>query len=218
MTDRLANVEVVVFDWDGTLVDSVEPKIKQNTDLASKFGHHLTNDKVRELWQQAGDFNELMQLLCPGEPIDEVRSIIAEGYNNPEYAKRNFGMEVIKIIEMIKSYDLEVALATSLSKDLLNKDSTDLSIPLDMFHYVQTADDTKYKKPDGRFFDPLIAYFGRLPQYYAYVGDEVKDTKAAQSAGIYPIGVLTGMSTRSELNRAGAELIVDDVGKLLFKL
>jgi phosphoglycolate phosphatase-like HAD superfamily hydrolase len=32
-------VNTVAFDWDGTVVDSVEPKLKQNQALAAEFGN-----------------------------------------------------------------------------------------------------------------------------------------------------------------------------------
>ncbi|MFL6155095.1 MAG: HAD family hydrolase [Marmoricola sp.] len=46
----------------------------------------------------------------------------------------------------------------------------------------------------------------------AYVGDHVHDVEGARAAGITSVSVLTGPSTRAELEGAGTDVVLDDLG------
>lgn len=48
----------------------------------------------------------------------------------------------------------------------------------------------------------------------AYVGDTPRDMQAARAAGVRPIGVLTGTSTATQLERAGADVVIGSVADL----
>lgn len=42
------NIKVAALDWDGTVVDSVPPKLAQNRAIAKEFGKTLRADEVRQ--------------------------------------------------------------------------------------------------------------------------------------------------------------------------
>ena len=206
-------VHVVAFDWDGTVVDSVEPKLKQNQALAAEFGNDLSLEQVRTIWNASSGFPDLMQQLCRTDDLDAIMRVVKRDYTNPEFAKRRFEFAE-PTLHRLGECGYRLALVTNLTGDMLTTDSTDLELdPSAFFDYIQTVDMCEHKKPDGRVFAPLLDKFHIAPQELLYVGDENKDFCAAIDAGAHFIGVTTGMSSAKEFSAAGARF-VKNIGEL----
>lgn len=81
------------------------------------------------------------------------------------------------------------------NRQMLLNDAKQAGLDLEKFHYIQTADDCVFCKPDPRVFTPL---FNKLktkrvqPESITYIGDSILDYEAANKAGINFIGVATG--------------------------
>lgn len=214
MKEILENIEVIVFDWDGTLVDSVGPKIEQNRQLAEFFGNPLTNEEVRQYWAQARDYQELMQMLCPGVDMSEIQAEVDNQYNNPEFRKKRMGFNANYLIHTLSSHDdIKTAIATSIPRELFVRDANSLGIRIELsesesgLSFTQTSDETDFKKPDGNFFKPTLKFFrevGITAEKIMYIGDEKKDIYAARDAGMIAVGVTSGLATATEFKNLGA--------------
>ena len=82
------------------------------------------------------------------------------------------------------------------------------------FQTIVTARSTRRTKPHPM---PIILAADRLkvaPEYCCMVGDTTVDIRAAKKAGAQAIGVLCGFGTRAELERAGADVILDSTSDL----
>lgn len=208
--------DVVGFDWDGTIVDSVPYKIKHNQHLAAAHGNHLTHKQVRTIWNNSGSFADLMESLTGSTDMVAIMAEIEQDYDAPEFAKRKFDFTPRLLREIGKS-SFRAALLTSASRKILELDQDLLNIDVkSYFDFVQTADDTEFKKPNGQFFAELIAQTGVDPARAIYVGDELKDGLAARSAGLDFIGVETGMATRDEFMSKGFKS-VRSLGRIAFE-
>lgn len=197
----LDKVELAAFDWDGTVVDSVPYKLRQNQDLAAEFGNNLSIAEVREIWNDSKGFPDLMQKLCQTQDMSAIMEVVNRDYNNPEYAKRNFE-DAAGTLHKLRTMGIKTAILTNLTADMLEKDAADLKFDLEKyFDYIQTADQYDYKKPDSRVFNPLKQYFAKIAaKNILYIGDEMKDYTAAIGAGIRFVGVSTGMTSRTEFD------------------
>lgn len=82
------------------------------------------------------------------------------------------------------------------------------------FSVIVTSQTCKYTKP---FPDPLLYAAEKLriePKYCLMVGDTTVDIKAAKLAGMQAVGVLCGFGRKGELERAGADMILDSTADL----
>lgn len=134
------SIEVVCFDWDGTVVDSVGPKLLQNQAIAAEFGNNLTLEEVRGVWNQASGFPDLMHRLTGTDNMDAIMPIVRRDYDNPLYAKRplEFANDAIK---RVRALGRRTALVTNLTTELLTADANRVGIDLDkLFDYWQTVD------------------------------------------------------------------------------
>jgi len=204
----LTDVDVAIFDWDGTIIDSVQPKILQNKALAREFGNDLSLDQVRVIWNEAIGFPDLMQKLCLTTDMEAIMAVVKRDYNKPEFAKRSykFGSPTLATI---RAMGKKTALITNVTREILNLDTASLGFtPIaDYFDYSQTADESEHKKPDPRVFNTLLAKLDIDPSRAIYVGDELKDFYAARDAGIRFVGVQTGMATREEFQAVGVQSV-----------
>lgn len=198
-TDILREARVFAFDWDGTIVDSVPYKLAQNQALAREFGHELTAEEVRRHWIESAGFNDLMQRLCRTDDTAAIMEVVGRDYNKPEFAKRPFEFAP-RLLGTVREMGKQAALVTNVTRQLLRTDAESVGLtPLDdYFDYIQTADESAYKKPDPRVFDPLLQAFDAEPGQVVYIGDEINDLRAARDAGINFIGVESGMTSRDE--------------------
>lgn len=212
----LSDVDVAIFDWDGTIIDSVQPKVLQNQALAAEFGHDLTLDEVRVIWNSAIGFPDLMQKLCLTDDMDAIMDVVKRDYDKPEFAKRSFEFGD-RTIRLIREMGKRTALITNVTREILNLDTSSLGFtPIDTyFDFTQTADESEHKKPDPRVFTNLLTELSVEPSRVIYVGDELKDFYAARDAGIRFIGVETGMATREEFQKQGAETIIQSIETLV---
>jgi HAD superfamily hydrolase (TIGR01549 family) len=192
------NIDVVALDWDGTVVNSVPYKLKQNQAIAAEFGKQLSVDEVRIIWNRAQGFPDLMKLLTGSDDMEAIMEVVHRDYDNPDYAKREFPFAK-EALRSIRELGFRLALLTSATREILELDEQTLDLKCaDYFDYVQTADDSEYKKPDGRVFVPLVNAMNVEPGRVVYIGDEMKDGLAARSADVNFIGVQTGMASQDE--------------------
>lgn len=213
LTTTPEHIRVIGFDWDGTVVNSVPPKLLQNQALAREFGRDLTIEEVRCEWNASSGFPDLMQRLTGSGDMERIMKVVKRDYNNPDFAKQRFEF-AIPAINRVHALGLRTALITNLTSEMLAKDADDLAFELEKyFDLIQPVDACEHKKPDGRVFVPVFVKLGIEAAQLAYVGDEQKDRIAIQEIGGTFIGVTTGMTSREEFMSIGCEPLnsIDDL-------
>lgn len=83
------------------------------------------------------------------------------------------------------------------------------------FEAVVTRQDVLRMKPHPEPIRKAAKLLDVTPDVCLMIGDTTNDVLAARRAGAYAIGVLSGFGTRRELERAGADLIMERAGELL---
>jgi HAD superfamily hydrolase (TIGR01509 family) len=83
-----------------------------------------------------------------------------------------------------------------------------------LFQCVATARTCRRAKPHPAPILWAVAQIGASPQHCLMVGDTPADIRAGKSAGLRTVGVLCGFGDRSELERAGADLILHSTADL----
>lgn len=179
--------KVVAFDFDDTLVATIENVWKQHQHVAlTEFGVTITDDDIRRVWGRP--FHELVETLY-GQPFAMVEPHLLR--EKPNFPKEIFPKS-LDLLRKLRKGGKVIALVTSTNAKSLAADFTHNVIESDVFDHVFTIDDTEYYKPDPRVFDPLLA-LGYKPEEVMYVGDAASDFYAARDAGFDFIGVGTGL-------------------------
>jgi HAD superfamily hydrolase (TIGR01509 family) len=210
-------VKAVIFDIDGTLIDSVDAHAAAWREALRHFGHERPYEEVRAQIGKGGDL--LMAALLPedevrhrGKEIEEYRLDLFKREYLPRV--RPFPM-VRELFERIRADGLRIALASSAKKEELGRYKAIAGIA-DLVDAETSSDDAERSKPHPDIFEAALARLeGIEAADVVAVGDTPYDAQAAGKLGLRTIGLLCGGWPEQELRQAGCVAIDRDPADLL---
>jgi phosphoglycolate phosphatase-like HAD superfamily hydrolase len=210
-------LKAVIFDIDGTLIDSVDLHALSWVKSFARFGLTVKFEDVRRHIGEGAD--RLIPTFVPTQMPEHERKQIEDFRSDlfkREYLDRVRRFpKVRELLERIKSDGCKVVLASSCAADELDQYKAIAGIT-DMTDHDVTADDVRCSKPSPDVFLKALDRLSPISSAQACViGDTKFDGEAASKAGIPFIGVLCGGSSRDELERSGAIALYRDPADLL---
>lgn len=205
-------LRLVIFDCDGTLVDSQSTIISAMRRAFQGLG--LPNPSDEAIRRVVGlSLHESMMRLLPngsGEDhdglVDRYRSAFFELRSVPDFEEPLYpGVEAV--LDHIDAAGMLAGVATGKSMRGLKATLTHHGIH-DRFVTLQTAD-LNPGKPHPAMVQRAIADAGVEPQNAMVVGDTTYDMEMARAAGVCAIGVSWGYHPADELHDAGAHAVID---------
>ncbi len=207
----------VIFDVDGTLIDSVDLHTRAWQDAFREFGHEVALDKLRGQIGKGGDqllpvFLSKDDVDAIGEALDKRRSEIFKERYMPD--AKPFPM-VRELLERIQADGRRIALASSAKQDELDAYKKAARIE-DLLQAETSTDDAEKSKPNPDIFQAAMQRLGDMdPKQVVVIGDTPYDAEAAGKAGLRSIGVLCGGWPADALRRAGCVATYRDPADLL---
>jgi phosphoglycolate phosphatase len=212
-------MRLVIFDCDGTLIDS-QHAIVDSMSLAFS-SHGLPAPARAEVLGVVGlSLPEALAVLAPGESEVVRRQLVAayrDGTATIRELKRH--SEVLyegvaaTVAALIACPETILGIATGKSKRgvarLLAQEGWEGA-----FLTIQTADDHP-SKPDPSMIRKAMAEAGTAPHDTVMIGDTTFDMEMARNAGVGALGVSWGYHAPDRLTRAGAHAVVDTGAQLL---
>lgn len=214
---RSASRYAVIFDVDGTLIDSVDFHARAWVDAFAAFGHSVAFDKVRRQIGKGGD--QLMPVFLSHEEIERTGSAL-ESHRGALLKERYLPQfrvfpKVRELVQRVLSDGTEVALGSSAKEDELAEYKKIAGID-DLIDTETSSDDAERSKPCPDIFEAAIRKLGIADlSSILVVGDTPYDAQAAQKAGLRTIGLRCGGWSEEELRDAGCITVFDDPADLL---
>jgi HAD superfamily hydrolase (TIGR01509 family) len=209
-------LKAVIFDIDGTLVDSVDLHAQAWHEAFAHFGHQVEFSAVRSQIGKGGD--QLMPVFLSKEEIDrrgqEIEEYRSKLYKQQYLPKVRGFPEVRQLIERVKGSGLQVVLASSAKSDELQTYKQIAGIE-DLVDEETSADDAAKSKPHPDIFKAALDRLGVTASEAMVVGDSPYDAQAAGKIGLRTIGVLCGGFPEADLRNAGCLAIYRDPADLL---
>lgn len=206
-------VEAVLFDIDGTLVDSNGWHVQAWDEAFRIHGYPQATEAIAGQIGKGGDL--LVPTLAPEAPADVSKALAAEhgAIFKQRYLTRVEPFPQARaLIERVHRDGKRVVLASSASREELDHYVALLGIA-DLVDAAITADDVETSKPAPDIFGEALARAGVSADRARAIGDSPYDIEAARGAGVRTLAVLSGGFPRERL--AAAEAIFRDVGDLL---
>ena len=205
MTAALPRPAAVLFDVDGTLVDTNDLHAAAWREAFRHFGHDIALDAIRQQVGKGGD--NLIPTLLPDlveaarEEIDAWRGDLFKR----DYLPRTVPFPGVRaLFERLVGDEIRIVLASSASEEEV-KFHLDLIGAADLVHAFTSKDDVESSKPCPDIFAAALAKAGiASPAEARVVGDSPWDVKAATRAGVPAIGFLSGGFPEEELRAEGA--------------
>lgn len=207
----------LLFDLDGTLVDSVYQHVLAWREALEEAGIELAVWRIhRQIGMSGGLFvNALLRETdrrLTTEEVTRLQQLHAEAYKRQVGKVRALPGARDLLIYLSK---MRVPYAIATSGRLEFARLTLQVLDLDPHIPIITRDQVRHAKPDPDLFIAAAKSIGVPIQDTVVVGDSVWDLLAARRARALGVGVLSGGYGQDELERAGAYRVYQDPGDLL---
>jgi pyrophosphatase PpaX len=207
--------EAVVFDLDGTVVDSVEL-------IILSFQHAIREVLGREMSREEAiawvgmPLHEQMERFSP-EQADELVEVYRE-FNHREHDRMLTLYEGIQdLLYTLRKAGVKVGLVTSKSR-FTTQMAFDLTGIEAYFDATVCAGEASDNKPSPAPILACLEQLGVEPSAAAYVGDSPSDIQAALAAGVIAIAVTWGVFHADRLVAEKPDVLVHTIPELAEKL
>jgi len=214
---NIKNFDAVVFDLDGTLVDSLP-------DMVLALNRFLVDEGRREL-----SFLEVRPLIGRGAPkmiqsaFERTGNAMSDDYLDQAVASyisyyKEFPAKESKVYDGVRIVLDDLQKAGIKMGVCSNKAFEMVTLILESFDLakyfcgVTGGDNTKFNKPDGRHILETLELMNVCSTNVLMVGDTVNDVEAAYDVGLSVVAVDFGYSSSDEL--IAATMVVDEFRKL----
>lgn len=197
-------MNAVIFDVDGTLVDSVDLHAKAWQETLTEFGHPVAFQAVRSQIGKGGDqllpvFLSKAEIETKGKAIEQHRSDL---FKKTYLSQVKSFPRVRELFEQLLNDGWKIALASSAKGEELKTYKERCRIN-DLLEAETSSDDAEKSKPYPDIFQAAVRRLKVAPAECVVVGDSPYDAQAAGKAGIVSIGFLCGGFSQEELTAAG---------------
>lgn len=208
-------VRCVVFDHDGTLVNSLPVVVKASNETMKAFGYaegsfdRIVADMVYPTAPRLGRL--------AGVEDPELHQRMAECYG--KWALEHSGLAVLypgieALLASLEARGVPQAVVSNSQRIFIETILTRLGIAGHFAALVGECD-MPAPKPDPTGLLDAIRAAGASPREAIFVGDSRTDLETARQAGVRAIGVTWGAHTRPELEVLGFDALVDRPEELL---
>ena len=207
----------VLFDLDGTLVDTVETRIAAWLRALEEASLPTNREQLAPLIGLDGKRLAKEVAAVAGSPIDEARAEEIDHLSGEIYEKLNRSPRplsgVRRLVEAIEARHIKWAIATSSRKAQVAKSVAALGLAAEPT--IVDASHVEHAKPEPDLLLLAARQLGVAPGRCWYVGDSTWDMVSAVAAGMVAIGVTAGSAVDSvALLGAGAAAVVETLDEL----
>lgn len=197
--------QAVIFDVDGTLIDSNDLHARAWVEAFAAFGHAIAFAEVRRQIGKGGDqlmpvFLSKQELKDHGDALEARRGEIFKQRYLPKVVAFH---GVRSLFERLRGDGVAVALASSAAGDELARYKKIAQIE-DLVPVETSSDDAEKSKPHPDIVEAALARLRPAARHRAlFVGDTPYDAEAAARAGLLSIGLTCGGWSAADLRHAG---------------
>ena len=201
----------VIFDLDGTLVDTLEDiadAMDRVLALEGAPGHsydeyrYLIGHGIRNLVTES-----LPAELRSDERVARCYERMIEDYGRNSLDKTRVYDGVPELVRELRSAGVPLAIHSNKADAPTQAIVAALLDPADFVHVAGARPDAPLK-PDPAVALAIAARFGLPPGRVAYLGDSLVDMRTATAAGMIAVGAAWGFRTPEELMQSGAAAVI----------
>jgi len=207
--------DLIIFDLDGTLIDSSEDIAWATNKTLNAFGYNEMG--IEDIKDNIGwGVRSLLEKLMPEETLEkimEARDKFLDFYGKHLVVKTYVYPGVEDTLKHFKSMDKLMAVVTNKPEGLAEKILEELNLS-SYFARVVGGDSFSNRKPHPEPVEKVLGFSGIGPEKAVIVGDSPIDCETGKRAGTSTIGVTYGFRAKHELEEACCDAIVDSFPEL----
>jgi HAD superfamily hydrolase (TIGR01549 family) len=207
------DLRAVLFDWDGTLVDSAEKSYRCFVDVFAAFG--LPFDRARFQATYSPEWTRTYEAVgLPRERWEEADRLWLAGYASEGSFLVPGALDALRRLD---ERSLVLGIVSSGDGSRVRVELETLRVAR-YFRTVVCGGEASRKKP---FPDPLLLALSQVslrPQQAAYVGDSPEDVEMAQAAGAFSVGIPGGFPNRPALEASDPDVLAESLAAAVDRL
>ena len=205
--------DLVVFDWDGTLLDSAAAIVRAMRAACVEHGLPDPGEAAARYVIGLG-LEDTLRHVAPSLPVAEYGELTLR------YRTHYLGSDntlslfdgVPEMLQALAARGRTLAVATGKSRVGLTRAFAHSGLgPL--FMASRTADEC-FSKPHPQMLEELMDELGAAPTRTLMIGDTTHDLQMARNAGVDAVGVTFGAHRRNQLETVGARVLCDTPAEL----
>lgn len=208
------NFKLVIFDWDGTLMDSASRIVSSMTATANDLAMQVpTPDDIRNIiglslekaaYQLFGDIST--------QQVSDVIEVYRKHYIELDTTPTPLFDGSFEVIERLEQQGYKLAVATGKGSRGLDRVLTETQLK-SKFHASRGADQAR-SKPDPLMLEQILLELNVDVEHALMVGDTSYDLEMAQNIGMKSLGVSYGVHEVDTLLQYQPIGIIDDIREL----
>jgi len=212
------DIRGLIFDLDGTLLDSLEDLVNAGNATLAHFGFPGHTTEAYRYFVGDGLLT-LIQRIIPEQNrshdeiaacMDIFRQIYGKGWDR---VTRPYA-GIPEMLQQLRQDKLQLAVLSN-KPDAFTRLCVERYFTPDTFAFVYGHREDVPKKPDPTGATEIAALMNLQPQQIVYVGDTATDMQTGSQAGMFTLGVLWGFRERRELEDNGADRIISHPSEIV---
>lgn len=210
----MQHYKLVIFDWDGTLMDSVDRIVSSMQSAAKTVGLAIpSNDDVKQIIGLSLNIG-LKKLFIAITPEQVAAMLVQYKHQYIEGDKTPTPLfeDALTLLAGLKQERKLLAVATGKGRDGLNR-VLQISDTSHFFNTTRCAGEMP-SKPDPEMINSILTELDIAPHEAIMIGDTSHDLQMAQNAGVDSIGVTFGVHDGQTLQQYSPKAIVNSISEL----
>jgi phosphoglycolate phosphatase len=212
MTTHSSTYKAVLFDLDGTLINSLHDIADSMNRVLIRKGYQTHDYDAYRYFIGRGLYNLVSRTLPEAEKTEQnIKNLYQELLRDYEVnllQKTVLYKGIPDLLDALTAKGIRLTILSNKADNFTKKIAAELlkNWPFEM---VLGSGENIPRKPDPTGARLICDGLGLEPAEFLYIGDTSTDMQTANAAGMYPVGVTWGFRTRDELLENGAKTIID---------
>ena len=212
----MKNIKLVIFDFDGTMADTRHNIVLTMQRVMRELGMSVADEETCA--STIGlPLKDCFRKIFP-ELTDDGAEHCAETYRQIFFANAkdlvpNMFPHVQETIDLLYARGIKMAIASSRTSASLHGFIREMHL-MDKIAMVVGSDEVSHHKPHPEPVNVILSALNVPASETLVVGDMPVDILMGAAAGTHTCAVTYGNASAEELSAAGAEFLIDDMGKL----
>ena len=203
-----APIEYVLFDWDGTLLNSFEADSNAYMNMFDALGMSWSIAELKRYYSP--NWHRVYRAArLPRAKWEEADRLWRRFYWEQQPKLQPGAMGVLRTLDR----RFKLALVSSGSRSRVRKQLREHEVSA-MFLTKVCSEDAPRRKPHPAPLRMALGNLRALPQSCVYIGDAPEDIEMAHRAGVRAIGVLGGSPVPERLQAASADALIETIRDL----
>ena len=215
---RFKDVEAILFDFEGTLVDcqwNVQQAVQETLDRLRVLGFPI--DRLKRKKYSVLN-NEAMVMASEigysSEQVKEVIGAIYDRFDADALLRWHIKPQAKECLSFLKASGIQMGLVSNVGRKVLEKAVMKLEIS-PWFQLLISRNDVQYLKPNSEGIRLALNHLRVQEEKTFFVGDSLDDMQAAKDAGLKVIILSSGEYRAPELLSEKPDLMIQDYGELI---